>query len=65
LTAKGRSDAKSPDLGSYLTAHPPKGIGADLSTVEKLIRDDPEALAMFRDETTGKREEIIRAMGIY
>jgi hypothetical protein len=32
----------------YITAHPPKGIGATLELIEKVIGDDEEALAEFR-----------------
>jgi hypothetical protein len=48
-------DFSSPSLGVYLTSHPPEGIGVKLPIVEKLIRDDPEALALFRKETTRKK----------
>ena len=42
----------APSLGSYLTSNPPKGVGATLPMVEKLIADDAEALAEFRKATT-------------
>jgi hypothetical protein len=45
----------APSLGAYLTAHPPKGIGAKLSAVKRVISDDPEALEMFHQETTASR----------
>jgi hypothetical protein len=42
-------------LGSYLTAHPPKGIGVHLDVVHKLIKDDKEAEPMFREATTREK----------
>jgi hypothetical protein len=39
-------------LGAYLTSPPPNGVGIKLDTVEKLIADDPEALALYRKEMT-------------
>ena len=42
------------NLAEYLTKPPPAGIGADLDMVQKVISDDHEALALFRQETTGK-----------
>jgi hypothetical protein len=41
-------------LGAYLTSPPPNGVGIQLDTVKKLIADDPEAAAAFRDEMTGE-----------
>jgi len=37
-------------LGSYLTSPPPNGVGIQLDTVEKLVADDAEALALYRQE---------------
>jgi hypothetical protein len=42
-------------LGNYLTSPPPNGVGIKLDTVEKLIADDPEAAAAYREEMTGKK----------
>lgn len=39
-------------FGEYVTRAPPAGLGATLIIVEKLIADDPEALALFRKLTT-------------
>ena len=41
-------------LGAYLTSPPPNGVGINLDTVEKLVADDPEALALYREEMTGE-----------
>jgi hypothetical protein len=46
------SEFTAPSLGIYLTKSPPKGLGASLEMVEKLISNDVEALALFRRETT-------------
>jgi hypothetical protein len=50
-----KSDFSAPSLGTYLERHPPNGLGAKLEIVEKLVEDDAEALAMFREATTGKK----------
>jgi hypothetical protein len=46
-------DFTAPNFVSYLTAHPPKGVGVKLELVEKLIAGDTKAEAAFRDLTTG------------
>jgi hypothetical protein len=39
-------------LAEYLTRPIPQGLGANLDFIEKVISDDVEALAMFREGTT-------------
>ena len=39
----------------FLTAPPLKGCGEDVTKVEKLLKDDAEALRMFREATTRPR----------
>lgn len=41
-------------IGAYLTSPPPNGVGIQMDTVWKLVADDPEALAMLREATTGE-----------
>lgn len=49
------SEFHAESLADYLTKHPPRGLGVDLLTVEKLIKDDPEAYEMFSEAVTGEK----------
>lgn len=51
-------------LAEYLTRPIPKGLGADLNFIEKVISDDAEALAMFRQETTGEHGGDHKSNGV-
>lgn len=44
----------APSLAVYLTRNPPQGIGVSLDMVEKLVEDDAEILALWREATTGR-----------
>lgn len=44
----------APSLGEYVTRKPPHGLGATLKMAETWVRSDPEALAIFTEETTGQ-----------
>lgn len=50
-------------LAEYLTRPIPKGLGANLDFIEKVISDDAEALAMFREGTTRKAHRPVNGSG--
>jgi hypothetical protein len=53
-----------PCLRVYIETSPPEGLGATCEIVERLIQDDAEVLALWRDATTashgGDRKKIKR-----
>lgn len=46
--------AAFPSFTAYIESSPPEGLGATLELCERMIGDDPEALALFRQVTVGK-----------
>lgn len=42
-------------FGEFVTTAPPAGLGTDVDTLERLCRDDDEALALLRQATTNPK----------
>jgi hypothetical protein len=44
-----------PSFRAFVEAKPPAGLGTNTDLIERIIRDEPETLAMFRAATVGKK----------
>ena len=48
------NDFEASSFSDYITKHPPKGIGASVDLVRRLLADYPDVLAMFERELVGE-----------
>ena len=62
VTPRGEPKGRTIELSSFrelITRKPIEGWGLDPAKVEAVIRDDPEALVMFREAMKGRAETVV------
>jgi hypothetical protein len=48
------NDFEAVSIDAYVSAHPPKGLGARVELIERLLADKPEVLKLFRRARRGE-----------
>lgn len=52
------NDFEAVSIDAYVSAHPPKGLGARVELIERLLADKPEVLKLFRRARRG--EDVLK-----